>query len=567
MSIATSSAPTPPRFAWAAARVRSRLAWREVWRGVLCGVAAAVVLMLARWAFGGSWSRVFLLAAPALGLILGWARARNRRWSDVDVATYLDARLRLPESLLSWVYAPNNSELTARAHSALAHDVPVPRTWTRRLLASTAVFAVLGAAALLLPVRAQLAANAASPARALAAPSLAAVAGLSDLPARNEAERARRDALVSEANQLDAELRRGLSREAAQAKLGALRDRMTEEHRSLGDDASSGSGLDAAARALQARGQNALAEALARRDLIAFDEELERQAAFRESSDRASARRALEEAAAAAKAAQADGVGALLEQSAQALQERAARNDRLREFAEAMRRAGAASDPLERAAERLDRTGSASDAEALANAMADALASLSDEEKERLAKNLAALQTDSAASGEAAAQASKLDPAALAKQLQELARSTPQLSEAQRDGAFRDAERGLDSAGNEIRGALPAPGNGGAPGERAASHGPAGTASGPSSGGGPGEHAGTTAPVDANEMRARARSRAQKATTGTKTTVFGPGAVGDAPQRASAPLSAAANARELQNVDDGELPAEYRDQVRRYFSP
>lgn len=526
---------------------------------VLCG--AAVI----RWVLGGHAPLLLLVPLPLVGAILGAFRARARRWSDAEVAAYLDVCWSLPESLLSWVHAPTDPALAATARTLFAEPRPLhaPRRWTPALVAASSV--VLGTLALVLlaPPRHPPPPPAPGTERALVAPSLAALEGLRDLQARDDAERERRMALVAEAEKLDAELRKGMSRDAAQARLGALRDRLAEEHQNLGS-AKAGSGLDAAARALEGRGAKALAEALANRDLVAFDEELERLASEREKSDRASAKRALEEAAAAARHAGAESIGKMLDQSAAAIEERAKRNDALRAFGEAMRAAGADDAPLEQAIEELDRKGSAEAAEAAADAMAKALGEMSDAEREQLAKNLAKMQKEGATPGAPGSAGGPIDPKALAEQLKQLAAGDVKIGEAERDRGMRDAERGLDQANGELRGALPSGQNGSpAGGKGPGQKGPPG--GGPSQGGGPGDHQGATAPVEAGELRSRARARAGAG--GAHVTVTGPGGLGQTPLRTPDQLGPAGRARELGNLDDGELPAEYRDQVRRYFSP
>lgn len=575
-----SPSPAIAAFSRAARVIRRRLLLREAWRGGCVGTLALCGAATIRWWLGHGGTPWPLMVLPCAGVAVGVLRARRRRWSDADVAAYLDARWRQPETLLSWVHTPSDAALDASARALLdgERELPAPRAWSPVLLAASPLLAAVLVVLWLAPARVR-APLPTQDLRALPAPSLAALEGLRDLPARDEAERERRLALLEEAEKLDAALRRGISREEAQARLGALRDRLTDEHRNLGS-ANAGSGLDAAARALESRGMRALADTLASRDLAAFDDELERLAAEREKSDRASAKRALEEAAAAARRAGAEGIGSMLDQSRAALEERARRNEALHDFAEAMREAGV--EEAAQAAEQLDRAGSAEAANAAADAMAKALAGLSDEEKKQLAKNLAKLKKGGALEGmQPPAAGEALDPKALAEQLKELAQADVEVGEAARDRGMQEAERNLDRAGGELRGAVPGPGSGGGqaggsgktpgrggnPGHAAAGNDSTSGAGagGPSRGGGPGTHEGATGPVEAGELRARARGRAGAG--GAHVTVTGPGGEGQVPLRALGEVSAAARARELSNLDDGELPAEYRDQVRRYFTP
>src|SRR5262249_46283669 len=126
----------------------------------------------------------------------------------------------------------------------------------------------------------------------------------------------------------------------------------------------------------------------------------ERIANMRERRDREAAKRALEDAAAAAKANGAPGVGRALDKAGKAFRDREKRAELLRDLEKAMEGAGEASPEQKADAEALERKGTDEAAKRLAEALGSALEKLSPEERKRLAEKLKERATRGGAQGE-----------------------------------------------------------------------------------------------------------------------------------------------------------------------
>src|SRR5512143_1862871 len=95
--------PSNPRFEplfqrWAA-RVRRRLALRHMLTGAAIGAAIAVVPAGIAWQTRHGSYRPFAALTAAAGVIGGAVVARRRRWSDEEVALYLDGELASEEAI------------------------------------------------------------------------------------------------------------------------------------------------------------------------------------------------------------------------------------------------------------------------------------------------------------------------------------------------------------------------------------------------------------------------------------------------------------------------------------
>ena len=105
-----------------AGRVRFRRALRGVLSGATFGAALAAALSLAAFELGFGELRWYAGVAALLGAALGWAHGRRRRWSDGEVALFLDARLgaesRSPPASCLEERAPGAAEVAQHSPSS-----------------------------------------------------------------------------------------------------------------------------------------------------------------------------------------------------------------------------------------------------------------------------------------------------------------------------------------------------------------------------------------------------------------------------------------------------------------
>ncbi|WP_437936227.1 hypothetical protein [Sorangium sp. So ce341] len=597
-------------------RVRRRLALELILTGAAAGLMLGAAGAAAAWQARHGALRPWMAGGGLLGAAAGAAVARRRRWSDPDVALFLDGKLGASESVSTAVElaaaeragdgAPRDGAPAARdvvfAHAAAALDratvkearAPLWRPWHAGAPLAAAAIGVLSWAPL-------------PPAPASAAPPpgaeqvrMAEIAGLerviqlSEVDARDAAQRDRLKRLADDAKRLREKLRSGVERREAQADIGALRDAITAERLSLGEGEQR-HGMESALGKLGEDPQlKRAAKALGDRDLVAFDEEMERLANRVEKTDRERARKALEEAAEAAKRAGAPGVAKALEEQRELLDRRGQEADKLRELAEAL--GEALGDEGREALGELGRTGSGKDARRLAGSLEKALEKLSPEERRQLAERLKrqVARSPGGAPGEAASEEQLREMARqlatpegqrqLEEQLRRMAQEGgPSSEESERQRALDDAQRGAGEAEGQLGGTpVPAPiaggsGNAGpSGGERGqgAQAGGAGTQGrgpgqpGRSEGGGPGSHEGQTGAIAGGELRSRADARVNPGRpmpgivigrtagrAGDTANVQGEGALG------------VVGPQEIGGVERSDVPEEYREQVGRYFQP
>ncbi|WP_437925947.1 hypothetical protein WMF37_43970 [Sorangium sp. So ce291] len=599
-------------------RVRRRLALELILTGAAAGMTLGAAGAAAAWQTRHGALRPWMAAGGLLGAAAGAAAAQRRRWSDPNVALFLDGKLGSSESISTAV------ELTASEHAeegaprdtgSAAHEVvlahataaldrataqqaraPLWRPWHAGAPLAAAVIGYLS----WLPL---------PPAPATAAPPpgaeqvrLAEIAGLerviqlAEVDARDAEQRERLKKLAEDARDLRQKLRSGVERREAQADLGRLRDALTAERLSLGEGEQR-QGMEAALGKLgEDPGLKRAAKALGDRDLVTLDEEMERLANRLEKDDRERARKTLEEAAEAAKRAGAPGVAKALEEQRKLLDQRGEQADRLRELAEAL--GESLGDEGRDALEGLGRTGSDSDARRLADSLERALEKLSPDERRQLADRLKQRMTPSpgGARGETASEEQLRELARqlatpegqqqLEEQLRRLAQDGgPSSEEAERQRALDDAQRGAGEAEGQLGGTpLPAPvaggssrsgPNGGEPGQSGQQGSSAGGpgSQGPgqpghSEGSGPGSHEGQTSAIAGGEVRSRASARLNPGRpmpglvmgrsagrAGETANVQGEGALG------------VVGPQEIGGVEHSDVPEEYREQVGRYFQP
>lgn len=580
--------------------VRRRLASGAALAGLTVGMGVAGIAAALAWWWRLDELRPWTAAFGALGALLALGWAARRRWSDTEVALYLDARLGGDEAISTAVELTRRAAASDASHAITSSVIDratelLAQATTRRvrprLLHRSHALALLGAGAVAAMSLAPLPPPPPEPptppgaelVRTERLQGLEKLIGLEQLDARDAAQRERLDDIARRARDLRAELARGLPKREAQARLAELRDAIAQERLSLGDQRGR-AGLDAAVRKLggDARLQRA-AEALGAGDLTEFDREMQRLASQAEAEARAAAKEALEQAERAARERGALPLADALSRQRELFAEQESRAEALRELGERLR------EHLDDAARRdLEEFGEQGDPEVqqrLAEALAEALEGLEPEERERLAERLGrALERDGDLSPLTREQLEQLAEQlaspegrdALRRQLEQLGRQPPS-EDAERERGLSEAERGGADAEREL-GLVPLPSPGspatGHPGDGTPSDGKGGTpkAGSPGSNGDGGEaapdHHGQTADVPADPLRAKARPRLDptaplhRSTEGR--THARPGETAD--QQGTGVLGSVSDA-ELDAVERSEVPQEYREQVGRYFRP
>jgi len=560
--------------------------------GLSLGALGALGLWALRW---GEW-RPFAAGLGALGALVGVTVASRRRWSESDLALYLDARLGSHETVTTALAARGSEEpalahVLERARDVLGNADPKrvkPKLWSRfHALLPVALSAIVVVSLLPLPPAPEPPPLAPGAERIQVEnlKGLERIEALGRLPGQNPEQDERLKKLAEQAKKLRETLAKGMEKREALSDLAKLRDGIAAERLKLGDRENR-PGLDAALRAFA--NNHALRDAqkaLGNGDLTAFDDEMQKLANRAESSDRKAAKDALEEAAKAAREKGAKGLADALEAQKRLFERRESRADALRELAQSMK--GKLSPE---ALEDLKEFGSGSSEspeaqKRLEAALERALEGLTPEERKRLAERLQK-QLESAGGNASPLTKKQLEDMAkqlsrpegieqLEKQLKEL--SKPETSDdAKREQGLGDAERG-GSAAELGLGAVPIPLDGeGAPGEGApggkpnAPDGAKGGVGGPGSkhDSGTSDHRGSTPEIATKELRSKAEARLSAgapmhgatlgrapARPGETANQLGTGSLGDAQKT------------EIGAVDHADIPEEYREQVGRYFEP
>ena len=604
MSIVSGEARFQPLFDQWAGRVRRRLLARRMLTGLAVGLALAVVPAIVAWRTRHGALRPVCVSLGIIGAVAGALVARRKRWSDVDVALWLDDRLETEEAITTAIGLPGAGDdddfravVVTNATSALskADATRVRPTVLRPLhaLAPVAIAALVVLARAPLPP-APVVAQAPGEARVQLAQveGLKRVAKLAEAHARDPQQRERLDQIARDAEKLRADLEKGMEKREALDRIAKLRDAIAAERLTLGEGEKR-AGLEAAISKLQqSETTKDAAKALGDHDLEKMDAEMERIANAREQRDREEAKRTLEDAAAAAKAAGAPDVAKALEDEKKSFEERERRAEALRDLEKAMEAAGVASDEQKSEAEALDRKGTDEAAKKLADAMAKALEKLTPEQRKKLAEKLAkqakkggASQSDPQDLKDMAKDLSTPEGQKnLEKELQDMADADDESQEAQGEGQLGDAEEGADGAEGDINGEGQQPGAGQSPGsgkghEKMPIPLPGNGGSSDANGDGPGSeghhhdtgtgpHNGHTNQVDADSLRSRARGPISRAPgMPGSTTGWTPGKNGGtANVQGTGGLTAAAPG-EIDGVDHSDVPKEYCEQVRQYFQP
>jgi hypothetical protein len=598
-------------FGRAARKVRFRLWLRRTLTAGAIGLALGAPIAAALWWFRQGELRPLAAGLGLLGAIVGAALASRKRWSDEEVALYLDDKLATHERIVTAVglrqaQDPAAQHLKSTAAQALA--LPFKRLPGPRVFDAPQLLAPFGALTIVWLSLAPLPKAPVSPTAPGAeriqtkdVQGLERIEALRDQKGRSPEDERRLRALADEAKRLRGDLAKGVEKREALSRMAKLRDAIAELRSEFGNEQNR-PGLEAAIGALAEHPElRKAARALGDGDLTTFDQEMQRLANQAEREARDSAKQALEEAERAARQKGAGALADALKQQSEAFAKRAAEAEALRELAKSLE---GQLDP--EALEDLKEFGSTGDPEAgrrLGEAMGKALSKLSDEERKRLAERLKQ-QLERAPAGSVSPMtreeledmarrlASPEGQKELEERLRELAESDPS-AESERDGALNDAERGLGEAERGL-GATPLPMPGGSP-----DNGQPGSGDNPGSGqdgsgqdgpktlgnsggdakdgkGGPGshkdtgtgDHGGQSEKLDAPELRSKANvKRSGTGPMHAATLGRAPARPGDtANQRGAGSLGSVAPT-EIGAVEQSEVPEEYREHVGRYFEP
>jgi hypothetical protein len=620
-----------PLFARWATRVRRRLAVRHALTGAAIGLAVATLPAAVAWRTGHGALRPYAPLVGAVGVCAGLAIARKKRWSDTDVALYLDERLATEETIATALELedddPNDTPrgvVITRATAALTQkDARDARPTLWKPVHALVPLAALGLALIArAPMPAQ-AAHAQPPGTAnvqiAQAEGLERVAKLARTSPRDDAQRERLDKLAHDAEKLKEELRSGLEKRDAQDKIARLKDAIAAERLSLGEGEKR-AGLERAVGELERTdATRRAARALGDHDLETMDAEMERLANQREAQDRALAKEALKDAEKAAKSNGAPDVAKTLEEERKLMERRAARAEALRDIDEALRQIGEETAEQRTESEALDREKNDEAARRLANATADALGKLTPEERKRLAEKLRQMARSGGVSNADPDELRDLADAAstpegqkrLEEQLREMAKDESESAEADRQRALDDAQNGAGDTERDIgkqgqgqqgQGQQGQQGQGqqgqgqqgqgqqgqGQQGQGQQGQGQqggglrtfngggtAGTGSTPGGGSGhgghdvgTGDHQGSTKPIDADTLKSRPHGPMNKShAMPGAVTTFTPGKAGGTANQRGTGDLRAVGPSEVDGVDRSDVPEEYRDHVRQYFQP
>jgi hypothetical protein len=622
-----------PLFESWARRVRARLLARASLTGLALGLALAIVPSFIAWRTGRGSLRPWCLVGGAVGAAAGLAFAQRKRWSDVEVALWLDDRLAAAEAITTAVELCNGAEDDEEARAVVVSTAAAvlateerrradPRVLRpRHAIAPIAVAALVGLARWPLPPALV---PPAAPGRATVtvadAAGLERAAALGGANARDDEQRERLAQIARDAAKLRADLEKGLERREALDRIARLRDAIAAERLTLGDGERR-AGLEAAISKLEeSAATKGAARALGDHDLEKMDREMERIANLREKQDRDVAKRALEEAAAAAKAHGAPDVGRALEKESQALRDRERRAELLRDLEKALDEAGEATSEERSEAEALDRKGSDEAARRLADSLGKALEKMTPEARQRLAEKLKDRarshgrgQVDPRALKDLADDLSSPEgQKRLEKELEDMAREDDESSESKEQRQLDDAERGADGAEDDVNGQ--GPGGKSPPGAHPGEKGPGknggekgnggepGAAPGDGTAGGPGEstpiplpgtgegrggegdgrpgagghhdtgtgsHEGKTNPVEgAGNLKSRAHAPMNRgALMPGITTGWSAGKAGGTANAQGTGALGSVGPTEVDGVEQSDVPEEYREQIRQYFQP
>ncbi len=584
-----------------ARRLRRRLAARAALTGAAVGLATGVGAAGALFALRQGELRPLAGALGAAGALAGWLLGRRNALPDEDVALVLDRSFGTEEVVTTAVgmlraegSEPARAVVLDRATDALKDADPKKlRTRVLRKLhlvapASAAAIALLS----LLPLPP--APPPPEPPPGAEVVKLADIRGLekvealAQMDARDEAQKKRLEELAAQAKKLREKLKDGAPKREVQSDIAKLGDGLAAERLSLGDGEQR-KGLESALGRLSSeKSLEKAAKALGDRDLTAFDEEMQKLASSAEKESRDKAKKALEEAAEAARRDGAKDVAKMLEEQKKLFEQLEKKSEKLRELSKALEGA-AGKDALgeegKRALEDMGRSGDPESQRKLAEALEKALGKMSDEERKRLAEGMKKQIEEQEKNG--GGPSPEMDDLkdlvdklgtpegqkALEDMLKHMAEPPPESGEGERQKQLGDAEKGLGELGQQLGGVpmpMPMPGAGqsGPPGA-GQQPGQDGQPGGGSGGGrGKPKQPGETQRVDGGRLESRAPTKLNpgapmpgvvmgrtEGKAGEVANIRGTGALGQV------------GAEEIEGVTRSDVPEEYREQVGRYFQP
>ncbi len=565
-----------------ALRVRRRRALQSVLTASAVGSAAALAIALLLWGLRLEAYRPYAFGLVVLAALAGWLRSRRRRWSDAEVALFLDARLGSDESFTTGVLAAETDAgaAPARARALSRLDANPPKKLGPRMLVrwhAALPLALSGFAWICLLAPRPLPAPAKPPrgvdlVERSSVPGLERIEALAQTEAQSAADAERLKALSNEAKKLAEDLKRGIERREAQARIGKLREELAGERQRFNGPGER-PGLEAALRALESerstlRAQRALAEG----DVVGFDDEMRKLANQAESEARQAAKDRLEQAARAAKERGGKKLSEFLEQQKKLFREREALGQMLRELSKEL--GDKLSDDARRELDKYLEGGDPESAQRLAEAFGRALSGLSEEERKRLLEAMKKQLDSDSELGTADPQQleSLLDQLETERGRQALRDALRDAARGGRDGAreraLDDAERGGAEAERSLGGLLPVPAPGGA-GPPQPGNGPAQTQNGgPGPGSGAANHEGETPKVEGPELRSKAQTRVLPGVPlGARGFGRAPGRSGETANQLGTGELGSARADAIGAIEGSDVPEDYREHVGRYFEP
>ena len=541
--------------------------------------------------------------AACVGTVVGLVSAHRRRLTLHELSLYLDAKLETQE-VLSTAFSVSSEPdevstfIVDKAATLLTESnlqVARPKVWSK-LQASVPLGLGMAVAVCLVPL-APLPQPAPTPPGSevmteTVVPELERVIEVLDQVVPRDAEQEQRLQTLSEkAKQLKSKLKNGAAKREVQAELAELSQGVLAEKLSFGEGEER-RGLERALGELDDPSLAAAKQAIKDRDLTELDDETSRLANQLEKESREKARKALEEAAKAAREEGSETVAKELDRQAKKLKEEGSKADALKNAAEGLRE-----QLSEQGKANLDALKNEGDPEAkrqLAKEVEEVLSKMTETEREALAEKLRAAAKE-AAKNEAnkapeptANSEQQPDPKPekspqpdaesleqLAKQLQsgegkkqleealkELANSPPNgAGEAKNQELLEQAQQALKEAHGKTSGE--------GKGQNAES-GPQEGVGNTGVGGNPiKKRRKAPSPVSSGKsLKARANAPVRDgATLPTIKTGRAGSRPGEVANRVGSGALGRVSAEEVSGVSRSDVPEEYREQVGRYFEP
>ncbi len=589
------------RFERWAGRVRRRMLLSRALTGLAYGLLGGVVVAGGAWWLRESAARPWAATLGLVGVIVAVAWAARSRWSDRDVALFLDARLTGHEVISTAVELRSEAERNDVARELVVKQAARKLEGSDPKLARPKLLMKRHGLAPLAAIGIAYFSTIGLPPEPPAPPEppgvemvqvdelkgLEKIIELEKLDAKDAEQRKRLDAIAKEARKLREDLKNGLEKREALARIAKLRDEIAAEKMAHGD-AKNRAGLEAALNKLkQNKKTEAAAKALGEGDLTQFDKEMQKLANQAEQADRDAAKKALEEAAKAAREKGAEDVAKSLEEQKKLFEERSKGAEALRELGKQL--GDKLSPEAQKDLQEFGDTGDPAARKRLADALGEALEGMTDAERKQLAENLGKQMEQQGGGAMSPEQMKDLaealkDPEArkkMAEALKELGQP-PGSGDSQREQGLDDADRGGGEAQKGLGAPAPVPGGNPGGGKQPSTGKGQGKNPAPTPGkgkgkGGPGskhdegegDHKGSTDRVEGGDLRSKAGTKWNKggglhgATLGRSNSS---GAGETANQKGSGALGKVAP-QEIGGVERSEVPEEYREQVGRYFQP